>query len=446
MSEEAQVRESPVVIKIRQGLETWLNKADWSYDDLRRWLKGYELPAVGYDQEPYSWILYSLPASEYYYQEMAKRIAQFLQQEKPYQNLSSDYDDTFFYNLFHLSAGLGCKRELGKPLTEIFTYFANSEGAWEKFFDNRKRYNLNNAFREALITNQTDLTLSDIWKEGLDGKQSSFLMGDIYSYFRGILYLSNNDQPMTEEIGRALKKMAEYLDTEKNRHDKFRLLLRRVEEVWPHERFSLDWDEILFNQAMKNTWPDWAVVELKTLVLPIRTNTGEMKRYFIWEIYLPFLEELKIVFKLISRTGILLEIEASREAVMFLEKTSPTVEQIRLRSPFRNYKSVLGVANQGFMDLELYFYLNREFVLASAIGEGRRKILNRLGFPYEHDTTKNIYESTPDANLGSLPEDTTQNLYESTLDTSLGSLLEDFTPQPFIFIGLPHTRQTQPNP
>ena len=151
MSEETQIIESPKIKKIRQDLETWLNKETWSFDELRRWLKGYELPAVGYDEEPYTWILYSFPESKNYRQEMAKRIADFLG-KKPYLKGSDKKDDKLFYNLFYLSAGLDCKNELGKPLSDIFKFFQeNGNKRDEFFFSKNSQYYLINAFREALI-------------------------------------------------------------------------------------------------------------------------------------------------------------------------------------------------------------------------------------------------------------------------------------------------------
>ena len=175
MSEQTLLAESPKIRKIRQGLETWLNNDGWTFNDLRRWLKGYELPAVGYDKEPYSWILYGFPKLERYYREMANRIAKFLQHEKPYKTPSDDYDDQLFYNLFHLSAGIGREKELGGALSEVFFYFAGNENVCQKFFSKDKRYNLNNAFREALIINQTDTTFRDIWVKGLENQKVSFL-------------------------------------------------------------------------------------------------------------------------------------------------------------------------------------------------------------------------------------------------------------------------------
>lgn len=340
MSEEVQQTESPKIRKIREKLEGWLGNADWTFDGLRRWLKGYELPAIGYDKEPYSWILYGFPEPEHYRREMASRIARFLQDEKPHQKPSNDYDDRLFYNLFHLSAGLGCRRELGDPLYELYDYFARDDDRRRAFFSNEKQYNLNNAFREALITNQTDTTFRKIWIEGLEGRQISFLLGDVYSHFRGILYLSEGGQPCVDDIGRSLKRMAEYIEPEKQRHEKFRRLLERVKEVWAPEDFALNWDELLLLQAKKCGWQDWAAVRLEKFVVPTERAVDGLKRVHIWVGYLPFLSGLNIHSRVVSVNNIFSEILIPHETSPLLHDKFSECEAMRYHAPFRNYESV----------------------------------------------------------------------------------------------------------
>jgi hypothetical protein len=340
MSEETRQTESPKIKKIRERLEGWLGNDDWTFDGLRRWLKGYELPAVGYDKEPYSWLLYGFPEPEYYRREMASRIARFLQDERPHQKSSSDYDDRLFYNLFHLSAGLGCRRELSVPLYDLYDYFARNDDSRRVFFSNEKQYNLNNAFREALITNQIDATFRDIWVGGLEGQQVSFLLGDAYSHFRGILYLSEGGQPCVDDIGWGLKRMAEYVEPEKQRHEKFRHLLERVKEVWSPEKFALNWDELLLLQAKKYEWQDWAAVRLEKFVVPTERPVDGLNHVHIWAGYLPFLNELNIPSLVVSVENIFSEILIPQETSALLHDKFSECEATRYYAPFRNYEGV----------------------------------------------------------------------------------------------------------
>jgi hypothetical protein len=338
--------ESITISEIRQSLEYWLNKDQWTFQDLRRWVKGHELPSLGYETEPYVWILRSLPDSANHRHELANRIASFLKQSQAHPIPNQEFNDSFFYNLLHICAGLGCRQELGRPLRDLYSFFTSHNNEREVFFSERRPYNLNNAFREALITNQIDASFRDIWRSGLEGQQASFLLGDFYSCFRGIVYLSNNNQPAIEDIGWALGKMAEYLDPEKDRHQKFRRLLERVKEAWPEETFNQDWDQILMLQSMANNWMPWATVRLNKLAIPVRRSFWGGDRVLIWSEYLPFLRQSRIPFKEISSKYLFAEINisSSRKLMELLSR----IEAARASAPFRSYRGVIQATNEIF--------------------------------------------------------------------------------------------------
>jgi hypothetical protein len=248
----------------------------------------------------------------------------------------------------------------------------------------------------------------DIWVREADDTTRN-----LYRDFCDIVSLTRDGGPSVDEIGVALTALVQHLETASRPHQRFRPLIAWIKEVWQSKGVTKNWDEIFFRQAMKHSWPNWAIVELNSLNIPTGVISNGMKRFLIWEIYLPFLEELGVVFDVVYKKGMLLEIDASSEAALFLEKTQFTIEEIRNRSPFRRYRSLLGVANQGFMDLQLYFVAEGETRLAAAVDEGRRTILKSLGldFPAGHETK------------GPIPR------------ADLINLLQDFTPQPVIFVG-----------
>ena len=343
--------EPPTINEIRQSLEYWLNKDQWTFQELRRWLKGSELPSLGYESEPYVWILRSLPEAASYRHELANRIAKFLEQSPVHAIPNQEYNDSFFYNLLHVSAGLGCRDLLGKQLSEIFYFFASHKDQQEDFFSPSKPYNLNNAFREALITNQVDSSFRDIWRAGLEGQQASFLLGDVYSCFRGILYLSDDNQPATKDIGWALGKMAQYLEPERERHQKFRRLLERVKEVWPQETVNEEWDRVLMLESMVNNWSDWATIRLNKLALPVGPSFGGSDRVLIWSEYLPFLRQSRIPFTEISTKYLFSEIIISQASWQELKDLLSRVEAARVSAPFRHYQSVVQATNE-------FFYMN----------------------------------------------------------------------------------------
>ncbi len=263
-----------------------------------------------------------------------------------------------------------------------------------------------------LLADSEPVISFDDWPE-IWIREANETIRDLYRDVCDIVSPTSDGGPRVDEIGVALTALVQHLEAVSRPHQRFRQLIAWIKEVWRSQGVTKNWDEIFFRHAMKHDWPNWAIVELNSLNIPTGAISNGMTRFLIWEIYRPFLEELDVVFDVVSKRGILLEIDASSEAALFLEKTRFTVEEIRNRSPFRSYRSLLGVANQGFMDLELYFVAEGETRFAAAVDEGRRTILKSLGrdFPARHETK------------GRNPK------------ADLISLLQDFTPQPVIFVG-----------
>jgi hypothetical protein len=375
---------SPKLRQVRGELTAWLSQKTFRIEDLKAWLKGYNLPGLGQDDAPHDWIKRVFPISNKdtnFECIMAKRIAELLDKEAPYKD--NPTDDKLLYNLFYLSAKLNCKKELAKPLARVLDFLETHKDKSQEFFSKEKAYNLNSAFREALTSNQCDKKYIEIWKSLLRLEEPIYLRGNIFNGFLGILNISDGGQPAINDIGWALKKMIDYLEPDKKGHLKFRGLIQTIKNVWPEYQYL---EEKLIDLAIKDNWPYWAVVRLESLLLRRAKGSDKIQNYIIWSIYLPFLRELKIYPEVKSQAGILVEIETSDQIELFLEKTSPTVEKVRLGSPDKSYANVLVAANQGFMELELYFRYKQEKALAAAIERGRIQILRTLGLDHYEET------------------------------------------------------------
>jgi hypothetical protein len=420
LQKKERISEDLIVSRLRKKLEAWLNKGTWAQKKLLDWLKGYELPAIGHAEEPCIWLLRALLNSDKsYQQEMAHRLAIFMNDEKPYHYINGKYDEEFLSNLFYLCSGLRCPNELFEPLYKAFDFCERSKEKQMLFAGSR--YNLSGALREALINNQINDYFQDVWRQMLRGQPHDLLRGNRNSGFDGLLFMPSSagegNEPSVEQVGWALAKMAAYLEGDRQRHEAFRRLLERVKEAWPDYR---NWNTELLLQAIKHKWPMWAVVRLDTLVVPLDKQTGVMPRYLIWNVYLPYLEELKVEFKKVNNylDGQIVELRASDNAILFVDKISPTVEHIRLHTPFRSYRSVIGAANEGFMELEVYFASRGKDALVKAITKGRIKILETLGFKIEAGDV-----------LDNRVEISTRVLNQIPL------LLKDFFPIPEAYIG-----------
>lgn len=410
---------------IRTDLATWLEAKNWSYRDLRFWIKGYRFLSI--DADPFVLILRSIHASKELSNAMSCRIAQFLEVEKPYQmsRRTDDDDEVLFVNLFYLAAGLNNRKELGEQLIKIFRYFEVNSEEREEFFSMKKWPHMVSAFREALICNQIDQTLGEIWTAGICDRQISYLAGDVFSYFRGIVYLpssTDSDMPDIETIGWALARMDDYLEARPERGRKFRGLIRRTKEVW------IDypcWNETFHILHRKYEYRNWALSKLDSLVQPLDKHSEGLQHYLVWELYLPFLRELRIPYTIVKSYGIIHEIRVSEVAKTFLDKTSEIVESIRLNCPFESYDSIVKASNQGFLELYDYFVRENNLMFANAIERGRIEILNLLGMKINTPTKL----STQNTGL---------DLLETWLELLI-DLLKNFIPQHSQFIATSKT-------
>src|SRR5690349_4207802 len=99
----------------------WLFSNDWTTTQLVDWFQGYDLPALGHDEEPYFWLLRSIPEGSNRYQTekaVAVRIAVLLK-EQPDLKLPGKRPNQVLYNALMMSAGLSCPDELAEPLSEM---------------------------------------------------------------------------------------------------------------------------------------------------------------------------------------------------------------------------------------------------------------------------------------------------------------------------------------
>lgn len=343
--------ESPKIQKLREDLIAWLTAEPWTHEELTGWLKGYTLPALGYEDDPYDWILRAFPSDNsaaHYKSIFASRIVEFLHSEAFYRQIYDD--DRLLFNLFYLCANLNRKEELAPSLEEVFDFFQSHEREREAFFSEKKMYNLNAAFREALIANQTNAKYLPFWRSILEQQQPPILRGNIFSGFLGVLFASKKGEPLVDEIAWALGKMADYFvqTNDKKRLVKFRNLMTRIKEVWD----GYDWDKILFFHTIKRPWQHWATVRLPRLIMPLGNSPDGFFGFMIWSVYLPFLKVLKLNFRELSKEDIFCKIEVPANLAKTLEAKLSETERERLRAPFNDYESVAKAMREYlYMDL-----------------------------------------------------------------------------------------------
>lgn len=400
--ERPAVVEVPLVTRLRKKLEAWLNKKQWRADNLRGWLKGYELPAVGHDEEPYVWLLRALSRSdERHRREMARRVARLLDEEQPHQRPGGEYDDEFFYNLFHLCSGLRRRGELGEPLYRVYD-FLNRHEERRVIFANGSRYNLSGALRDALITNQTDQQLSLVWRRMVDGHPHGLLRGSRYTGAEGLLYMprsaAEQDRPAVEQTGWALARVARQLEPEGERHRIFRRLVERVKQVWPSYPH---WDRDLLRQAIEQDWPTWAVLRLDNLAVQL-DRTDKSEHFLIWTFYLPYLTFSEPTLRPVRYylNGLVAEVRLQLKTSYLLNMIHACVEEARRDCPDASDKNIQLAASEALNVLMGDYWRKRKenwprdgestSLVVNHLSRGRIETIARTRPPHQQVTTQKI--------------------------------------------------------
>jgi len=260
--------------RLWEEMRPWLVGPADDNTQLIRWLQGYDLPPVGDGDEPYLWLLRSLPAdgdrgaAE---RALAGHLARLLDTQ-PDVNLPGRWPRRLLYNALTMAAALGIPAILSESLIAMFERRVLA-GEWQGV-------QLSGALRSALIYNQRDQRLKTDWQRMLDHGCHEYLLGDAYSGLEGILNMpgANPGTVDGDALGSGLKRIAERLkrvDPTPRRGQMvtaFRRLLDHVDQTVPHAFSDLD----LVKLADQHEWPDWTIEALPRLCFRLVLGNGKL--------------------------------------------------------------------------------------------------------------------------------------------------------------------------
>jgi hypothetical protein len=398
-----------LLMELRSELCDWLtNSADDETERLQDWLQGYYLSAFGYTDEPYLLLLRALPQiDESYATEtaLARRAAHILA-ARPDVLRPGKRPEQLLYNLLMLCAGLGQPSELADPLYEVYERRA-LRGDW-------RGLELRAALGPALIYNQKDNRLEAEWQGLIQADRHEYLIGDREDGVEAVLLMppsiEQQGEPALDAIGAALHAVTQQVEGQTQqveRHEErpasFLPFVNRVLSTYPGRP---TWSADLIRMANGHYWPAWAVMCLPDLFVEAGEDrsTRHANEYYLWEIFLPILEDLKVSHAQVDytiveemckvtlpqtqkRVPLIYHVAVSDEALSYLMEIVPRVEDNRNNLPVREYRQVVGSANQAFIDLENAFSDNAQTsrqkpdLMRKAIRSGRYKLLTkRLNF------------------------------------------------------------------
>ncbi len=353
----------------------WLECAKWDPQQLIDWLQGYDLPAVGHEDEPFLWLLRGLPTgSERYHAEcrFAERVAHLLEADIDLRS-SGSRPTQVLYNLFMLAAGLGCPDQLGAALQRTLERQRERRDEW---FD----LDVRDAFRAALIENQLDSRFYSIWDAMLTGEGDDFLPGNAYDGYDGILRMppsyTARGKPALEAIGRAQYCMSQHLKHEHDRRPEFRRLIARALQTYPGRP---TWEIDLLNQADQHRWPGWAVECLPSLYIRSGKTADGPQTAYVWHYICACVPE-EYDYEIHSELcgGLVFDLKVTADTGEFLRSIAPRFEFLRLRNPFPSDRSTVGVALGAMSDLELVAKYEGDLRAADALATVRRRVLPNL--------------------------------------------------------------------
>jgi hypothetical protein len=276
--------------------------------------------------------------------------------------------------------------ELADPLYDLYQRRALS-GTW-------RGLELRTALGPALIYNQKDNRLEADWRKLVETGRHDYLIGERDDGFEAVLLMPPSEEqqgePSLDALGATLRTMTEHLEHQaEEERESFVPLVNRVIGTYPGRP---TWSADLIRMADGHYWPSWAIMCLPELFVEADKINGQ--DYYLWEVFLPVLDELGVNYDIIEpmckvllpqirkRVSLIYHLEVSDEALGFLKEIVPKVEFNRKVAPSRNYRQVVGSANQAFIQLENAFADNDQTfhekpdVLRFAIRAARHKLLN----------------------------------------------------------------------
>ena len=161
-------------------LEQWAVRTQPDRSALLLWAQGYNFPPVGHDEEPFSWLIRGLLASEHPQRVEAALVAAMrdVLGDWPTHSAGLDRPDQALFNLLQLAAAIA------EPVSLFPALQRFSEKHWP--LGDWLGADLAGSLRAALTENQTDKTLREVWLKMIGGHPDPYLKGLPADGFRGL--------------------------------------------------------------------------------------------------------------------------------------------------------------------------------------------------------------------------------------------------------------------
>jgi hypothetical protein len=166
---------------------------------------------------------------------------------------------------------------------------------------------------------------------------------------------SRRGEPDIDAIGPALTAMAERYHHRSNRRIDFYKLIDRILRTYPL-RPTIHHDLVYAADSCR--WPDWAVLTLPALFIPVTCKNGEAVA-LLWEVMLPVLESAGVNFDAawLCKGGVIYPGQVARvrmpeRAFLFLNDIARKVESHRLTLAINDVEDIVWTGHESFISVE----------------------------------------------------------------------------------------------
>jgi hypothetical protein len=363
-------------------LKAWLDGPGGS-GPLVEWLQGYDLPPVGYADEPYLWLLRGIRAigpelsskqdGQTYDHLFCKQVAGLLD-DRPDRDRPGDNPERVLYNLFRLCAGLRCPACLAEGLRAILEAKQLS-GSWFGV-------DLRSTLRSALVENQRLQWLRTTWLAMIRG-ESGFLPGDEFTGMAGLLKMPESEaargQPAVEAICAGLSALVQRLEKEDDENPRARLveMIEEVRRAFPdYDRWDRDF---MIEGADKSQWPKWAFTTLATLI-PAGDQDGDVYTWKIIADCVRHTDGIRPSGHQVYCGGYFERLRVTDTTAMErLGRIAGSIDAVLSKRKDLGFKSILCYINETMMDLEEEEEEDEDKDKTIDVVTARRGLLERSG-------------------------------------------------------------------
>ena len=225
------------------------------------------------------------------------------------------------------------------------------------------------------------------WTAAIVG--TALLLTPAYPVIRVMASDDPRSEPSSYLISQELAAFAQSIEGKEDRRRLFRRAIERLWQTYSHGQERSQWNVKLIHAADQACLPRWAVESLPSLYEPLsvaatsgqgqlllrlfRRSQARPDRVLVWE-YLREAIPLGYDYRCLRVLcgGVVVELELSDDARLFLEWGAPNFERMRHAIDLPSDRSMLGSATQAFIEIEL---LAGDQELATACANRRRHFL-----------------------------------------------------------------------